>query len=609
MSQRSYRRLVLAQLLLLPLLLLAYLGLIVATLPVSSGTELRLDHFEQLASQGKLQSATYYNLDQRVLGTSADGPYWVALPSDAITTSNVLNLLTTNHVPTQVDDQSAKQALQPLEVLVPTLLLVDIFLLIFVSQQRPALEVASHSRAGAGQIAGGSGSVTFGDVAGADESLEELREVRDFLMSPNRFLELGARVPRGILLEGPPGCGKTLLARAVAGEARVPFIWISGAQFVEMYVGVGAARIRDLFRDARAAAPSIVFIDEIDAVGRTRGPLAAGLPGGGERETTLNQLLVEMDGFDPRTAVVILAATNRPDILDPALLRPGRFDRHVPVDAPDARGRAEILRIHCRGKPVASGVDVERIARRTPGFTGADLANLVNEAALLAVRRSRSAITDADFEAAIDRVTVGIERRSRVLSEADKRVLAYHEAGHVVASHFLLPDSPVHKVSIVARARSLGQTMLLPEGDDQLASEKTLRDRLAAALSGRAAEELVLGQATAGAHQDIRSATRLAKQMVLQMGMSPQVGLRSLAVDPAELATGEVFRVYSEELAATADREIRRLLEEAHARAMAVLQEHGEALERVAQRLITEEVLDHEAVIAAIRPAITLTPA
>ncbi|MGH9070260.1 MAG: ATP-dependent zinc metalloprotease FtsH [Acidimicrobiales bacterium] len=434
--------------------------------------------------------------------------------------------------------------------------------------------------------------VGFADVAGVDEAVEELREVKEFLESPGAFEAMGAKIPRGILLHGPPGTGKTLLARAVAGESGARFFSISGSDFVEMFVGVGAARVRDLFAKARASAPAIVFVDEIDAVGRHRG---SGLGGGhDEREQTLNQLLVEMDGFGPAAGVILIAATNRPDILDPALLRPGRFDRQIVVDRPDLAGRRAILAVHSKDKRLASDVDLEVLARRTPGFTGADLANLVNESALLATRHRADSIGMAEMEEAIDRTIAGPERRTRLMSDKEKQVIAYHEGGHALVGHVLVHADPVHKVSIVARGQALGWTLALPLNDRYLVTRSELEDQLSVLMGGRAAEELIFAEPTTGAQNDIAKATEISRSMVTEFGMSAKFGPRALAKGHGEMFLGRDMGgrpEVSDQMAATVDAEVSRLLAEAYDRATAILTTHRETLEDLAAALIATETL------------------
>ncbi len=436
--------------------------------------------------------------------------------------------------------------------------------------------------------------VTFNDVAGAEEAKEDLKEVVEFLKEPDKFIRLGARVPKGVLMVGPPGTGKTLMARAVAGEAGVPFFSISGSEFVEMFVGVGASRVRDLFDRSKAEAPAIIFIDEIDAVGRHRG---AGLGGGhDEREQTLNQILVEMDGFETGTNLIIIAATNRPDILDPALLRPGRFDRKVIMDNPDVQGRTEILKVHARGKPLAPDVDIEAMAKITAGFSGADLENLINEAAILAARRNLKTIGMSELQEAMERVVMGPERRTRVISEKEKRQIAYHEAGHALVHHYMNNLGPIHKITIVSRGRAGGYVMPLPEGDISLQTRDMFEDQIAFTMGGRAAEELVFNQFTTGASNDLQQATRLARAMVTQFGMSDKLGPRSYGSGQG----GQVFlgreiaeqRDYSERYAQDIDDEVKRILQAGYARALDVLRTHRIKLDSLADFLIEYETLD-----------------
>jgi cell division protease FtsH len=436
-------------------------------------------------------------------------------------------------------------------------------------------------------------SITFDDVAGVDEAKEELREVVEFLKEPEKFVQLGARIPKGVLLVGAPGTGKTLLAKAVSGEAGVPFFSISGSEFVEMFVGVGASRVRDLFEQAKRHSPCIIFLDEIDAVGRHRG---AGLGGShDEREQTLNQILVEMDGFDTDTNVIIMAATNRPDILDPALLRPGRFDRRTVLDRPDIRGREEILKIHVRGKPLGDGVDLRTLAQSTPGFVGADIENLVNEAAILAARRNKKVIEMPELQAAVERVIAGPERKSRLISAEEKRITAYHEAGHAVVAHVLPKCDPVHKVSIVARGMVAGYTLALPEEDRRMLSKAKFEADLSFALGGRASEEMVFGDVTTGAANDLERVTEIARAMVTRYGMSDELGPMTFGQKEELVFLGKEIgeqRDYSEAVAQEIDQEVRRIVHEAYERAIDVLTRHREQLDRIAERLIEVETLD-----------------
>jgi cell division protease FtsH len=438
---------------------------------------------------------------------------------------------------------------------------------------------------------------TFADVAGCDEAIEELGEIKEFLQEPAKFQAVGAKIPKGVLLYGPPGTGKTLLARAVAGEAGVPFYSISGSDFVEMFVGVGASRVRDLFEQAKENAPAIVFIDEIDAVGRHRG---AGMGGGhDEREQTLNQLLVEMDGFDIRGGVILIAATNRPDVLDPALLRPGRFDRQIGVDAPDLQGRHKILLVHSRGKPMQPDVDLLSVARRTPGFTGADLANVLNEAALLTARLNQKLIGDANLDEAIDRVIAGPQRRTRLMSEKEKLITAYHEGGHALVAAALPGSDPVHKVTILPRGRALGYTMVLPDTDKYSTTRSEMLDKLAYMMGGRAAEEMVFHDPTTGAGNDIEKATSLARAMVTQYGMTERLGAIKLGEGNTEPFMGRDFghaRNYSEDVAAVVDEETKKLLASAHQEAFDILEENRDVLDALVVELMEKETLDKEEV-------------
>jgi cell division protease FtsH len=476
--------------------------------------------------------------------------------------------------------------------LLPIAVLV-ILLLLFMSQmQGGGSRVLNFGKSKAKLISKDTPKTTFSDVAGADEAVEELHEIKDFLQAPAKYQALGAKIPKGVLLYGPPGTGKTLLARAVAGEAGVPFYSISGSDFVEMFVGVGASRVRDLFEQAKANAPAIVFVDEIDAVGRHRG---AGLGGGhDEREQTLNQLLVEMDGFDTKGGVILIAATNRPDILDPALLRPGRFDRQIAVDRPDMEGRKAILRVHAKGKPFTPDVDLDSVARRTPGFTGADLANVINESALLTARVDKRAITNDYLEEAIDRVIAGPERRTRVMSEHEKRVTAYHEGGHALVAWALPHAAPVHKVTILSRGRSLGHTLVLPTEDKYTQTRSELIDTLAYALGGRASEELVFHEPTTGAGNDIEKATAVAHGMVTEYGMSARLGAVKYGQTDGEPFLGRTMgheRNYSEKVAADIDSEVRALIELAHDEAWEILVEYRDVLDNIVEELMEKETI------------------
>jgi cell division protease FtsH len=480
-----------------------------------------------------------------------------------------------------------------LSTLFPIILLIGVWIFIMQQTQGGGNRVMSFGKSRARLYSPeDKAKVTFADVAGAEEAKEELAEIVEFLKEPKKFIELGARIPKGVLLVGPPGTGKTLLARAVAGEAGVPFFTISGSDFVEMFVGVGASRVRDLFDQAKRNAPCLVFIDEIDAVGRQRG---AGLGGGhDEREQTLNQLLVEMDGFGANEGVIILAATNRPDVLDPALLRPGRFDRQVIIDQPDVVGREAILKVHVRGKPLDGSVDLEVLARRTPGFTGADLANMVNEAAILTARRNKRRIGMEEMEEAIDRVIAGPERKSRVISERERRLVAYHEAGHAVLGHVLPHTDPVHKVSIIPRGRAGGYTLSLPKEDRYYMTRSELLDRITQLLGGRVAEELVLNEISTGAQNDLERATALVRKMIMEYGMSEKLGPLTFGHKQEQVFLGRDIardRNYSEEVASAIDQEVRRIIDECYDKATRLLKENRDKLDLLAQTLLEQETL------------------
>jgi cell division protease FtsH len=482
-----------------------------------------------------------------------------------------------------------------LSTLLPFVLLFGFWIFLMNQVQGGGSKVMSFGKSRAKRMTPDSPKIGFKDVAGVDEAVEELQEIKEFLENPKKFQALGARIPKGVLLYGPPGTGKTLLARAVAGEAGVPFFSISGSDFVEMFVGVGASRVRDLFEQAKQAAPCIVFMDEIDAVGRHRG---AGLGGGhDEREQTLNQLLVEMDGFELKDNIILIAATNRPDILDPALLRPGRFDRQIVVDRPDRNGRHKILEVHAKGKPLASVIDLDTLAAGTPGFTGADLANLVNEAALLAARRGKKVIEQEELEEGIMRVIAGPEKKTRIFSEEERRITAYHELGHAIVGHYLDQDSEVHKISIIGRGQALGYTISLPREDRYLTTKANLMANLAMTLGGRAAEEIVFNEVTTGAANDLEKVTHTAKQMVMRFGMSEKLGPRVLGRNHDLPFLGREMGAepdYSEEVAREIDDEIRRIIEEAHEMAHRVLRKHLDELHRISAILIERETIDKD---------------
>jgi cell division protease FtsH len=482
-----------------------------------------------------------------------------------------------------------------LTYILPFVIFIGFWIFLMNQVQGGGSKVMSFGKSRAKRMSVDSPKITFRDVAGVDEAVEELHEIKEFLENPKKFQALGARIPKGVLLYGPPGTGKTLLARAVAGEAGVPFFSISGSDFVEMFVGVGASRVRDLFEQAKQNSPCIIFMDEIDAVGRHRG---AGLGGGhDEREQTLNQLLVEMDGFEMKDNIILIAATNRPDILDPALLRPGRFDRQIVVDRPDRIGRKRILEVHTRGKPLAREIDVDALAGQTPGFTGADLSNLVNEAALLAARNGKREITQDELEEGIMRVIAGPEKKTRVMSDKEKRITAFHEMGHAIVGHYLPNADPIHKISVISRGQALGVTISLPGEDKFLTTRAELLDTMAMTLGGRAAEEIVFGEITTGAANDLEKVTATAKQMVMRFGMSEKLGPRVFGHEHSQPFLGREFTSepdYSDEIAREIDDEIRRVVESAHVQAKSILNERQPALEKLSEILIKRETIERE---------------
>ncbi len=560
------------------------------------------------ATEHKVANAVILDRDNRVKGELTDGTkFETSYPAEFA--DDLVDELQSNGVPVETDPQTRSALIGALiSWLLPVILVFGILFFLMQNMQGGGNRVMAFGKAKAKVVSKDQPKTTFADVAGVNEAIEELEEVKEYLENPAKFQAMGAKIPKGVLLFGPPGTGKTLLARAVAGEAGVPFFSISGSDFVEMFVGVGAARVRDLFEQAKTSAPAIVFIDEIDAVGRHRG---AGLGGGhDEREQTLNQLLVEMDGFDTRVGVILMAATNRPDILDPALLRPGRFDRQVVIDRPDLEGRKGILGVHARGKPLDKTVDLDVIARRTPGFTGADLANVMNEAALLAARRAKKGIGMDEMEEAIDRVVAGPERKTRLISEKEKRTIAYHESGHALVAHALPNADPVHKISVIARGRALGYTLTLPIEDRFLVTREEFVDELAMLLGGRVAEELVIGDITTGAQNDLDRATKIARQMVTEFGMSDMLGPLTLGTKQGEVFLGRDFAShpdYSQQVAFEIDTEIRRLIDEAHDEALDILKGHRRKLDQIAAALIEKETLEKKE-LAAILEGITKRP-
>jgi cell division protease FtsH len=500
-----------------------------------------------------------------------------------------------------VESEKSSALLGLLTYILPFLIFLGFWIFLMNQVQGGGSKVMSFGKSRAKRMSADSPKITFRDVAGVDEAVEELHEIKEFLENPKKFQALGARIPTGVLLYGPPGTGKTLLARAVAGEAGVPFFSISGSDFVEMFVGVGASRVRDLFEQAKQNSPCIIFMDEIDAVGRHRG---AGLGGGhDEREQTLNQLLVEMDGFEAKDNIIMIAATNRPDILDPALLRPGRFDRQIAVDRPDRKGRTKILEVHTRGKPLAKVIDIDALAGQTPGFTGADLSNLINEAALLSARTGKREIGQDELEEGIMRVIAGPEKKTRVMSEKERLITAYHEMGHALVGHFLEHSDPVHKISVISRGQALGYTISMPQEDRFLTTRAELRDTMAMTLGGRAAEEIVFSEITTGASNDIEKVTATAKQMVMRFGMSDKLGPRVFGHDHGQPFLGREFSTepdYSDEIAREIDDEVRRIIESAHQRARDILTEHHHDLVKISEILVKRETIEKEEFIGLL---------
>jgi cell division protease FtsH len=581
----------------LALLAVALIAVIVLTRRSEPPRELKLSELQDRIAERQVKDAKLLSRDSTVTGTLHDGTEFTAVVPREFGDRVVTQALLDADVPFEVENQRDPWWMTIVGQYLPILLLLGVFAYFMTEMMGgPGGGGMRLARSKAKPVGKDAPAVTFADVAGADEAVEELVEIKEFLENPARFQAIGAKIPKGVLLYGPPGTGKTLLARAVAGEAGAPFFSISGSDFVEMFVGVGASRVRDLFEQAKASAPAIIFIDEIDAVGRHRG---AGLGGGhDEREQTLNQLLVEMDGFDVSTGVILIAATNRPDILDPALLRPGRFDRQIVVDAPDLQGRRAILRVHADGKPMTDAVDLDVIARRTPGFTGADLANTINEAALLTARYGEGSISMHRVEEAIDRVLAGPERKSRVMADKEKQVIAYHEAGHALVGHVLPNTDPIHKVSIIARGRALGWTLALPTEDRHLKTRSELLDEMAMLLGGRTAEEIIFGDPTTGAQNDIEKATQIARDMVTQFGMSDSIGPLQLGHRSGEVFlgkdAGQHEANYSDEVATAVDAEVRRLVAEAHDEAREILLLHRATLDQLADALVAEETLGDE---------------
>ena len=596
------------------ILLLAVLGYLVFGMGsnpfAASGTDtLATSDFVAAVKDDRVKDVTFKYADGSLTGT-----YWAngsdkdsssalkSFKSVYVGADSLAELMADHPGTTYRIDTSSDEVLQTLLFSVlPTVIMLVVFIYFMRRMGSQNGQAMSFGKTKALTAEGERPKVKFSDVAGIDEAVEELQEVRDFLSEPERYRKMGAKIPHGVLLVGPPGTGKTLLAKAVAGEAGVPFFSISGSDFVEMFVGVGASRVRDLFKQAKEAAPCIIFIDEIDAVGRQRG---AGLGGGhDEREQTLNQLLVEMDGFEDNSAVILIAATNRPDILDPALLRPGRFDRRVTVDRPDVSGRQKILGVHAANKPLASDVDLERIAKITPGFTGADLANLMNESALLAARRRKEKVGRDEVEEAMERVMAGPERKSRVMSQKGREVIACHESGHALVGHVLENSDPIHKISIIARGQALGYTMQVPEEDHFLSSRDEMLDQIAVLLGGRTAEELFCGDITTGASNDLERATKIAREMVTRYGMSEELGTQVFGEAQHEVFLGRDYAQkndYSAETAKRIDDEIERIMREAHDRAREVLSARGDQMHTMAEVLLERETVEGPAVDALL---------
>ncbi|HKH22553.1 MAG TPA: ATP-dependent zinc metalloprotease FtsH, partial [Solirubrobacterales bacterium] len=558
--------------------------------------------FLSRVTSGQVDEVTWNTKDNTLNVKQKDGTSFdEAYPDSDASQAQLLNTLQQNSVKTEIKGKGGSSLLSLLTYILPFLLFFAFWIFLMNQMQGGGSRVMSFGKSRAKRMSVDAPKITFRDVAGVDEAVQELHEIKEFLENPKKFQSLGARIPKGVLLYGPPGTGKTLLARAVAGEAGVPFFSISGSDFVEMFVGVGASRVRDLFEQAKQNSPCIIFMDEIDAVGRHRG---AGMGGGhDEREQTLNQLLVEMDGFEMKDNIILIAATNRPDILDPALLRPGRFDRQVVVDRPDRKGRKQILEVHTRGKPLAQNIDLDALAGQTPGFTGADLANLINEAALLTARSSKREITMLELEEGIMRVIAGPEKKSRVMSEKERLVTAYHELGHAIVGHLLPNTDPVHKVSIISRGQALGYTISLPTEDKFLTTRAELTDTMAMTLGGRAAEEIVFGEITTGASNDLEKVTETAKQMVMRFGMSERLGPRVFGHDRSQPFLGREFSAepdYSDEIAREIDDEVRRIVEDAHQTSKDILSEHREQLDTISKILLDRETIEAEEFIALL---------
>jgi cell division protease FtsH len=591
-----------------PILLVVILAFI-AQQVISSGGSGETHHYNELINpktglivKGEVKEVDVNTKDNTLdvkLSTEGEESFSTGYPPDG--ERQLVNLLDEHNVETDVHGSGSSSLLSLLTLILPFVLFFGFWIFLMNQMQGGGSRVMNFGKSKAKRMSVDAPKITFRDVAGVDEAVQELEEIKEFLENPKKFQALGARIPKGVLLYGPPGTGKTLLARAVAGEAGVPFFSISGSDFVEMFVGVGASRVRDLFEQAKQNSPCIIFMDEIDAVGRHRG---AGMGGGhDEREQTLNQLLVEMDGFEMKDNIILIAATNRPDILDPALLRPGRFDRQVVVDRPDRKGRKKILEVHTRGKPLGREIELDTLAGQTPGFTGADLANLINEAALLTARTGNREITMKELEEGIMRVIAGPEKKTRVMSEKERLVTAYHEVGHAIVGQLLENTDPVHKISIISRGQALGYTISLPTEDKFLTTRAELTDTMAMTLGGRAAEEIVFGEITTGASNDLEKVTETAKRMVMRFGMSERLGPRVFGHDRGQPFLGREFSAepdYSDEIAREIDDEIRRIVESAHQTAKSLLNERREELERISKLLLERETIDAKEFVALL---------
>ena len=589
-----------------PILLVVILAF-VAQRVISPGPSTESPTYNELIKQksGLIESGRIEEVNVNVKDSTLDvketsgDSFSTGYPPDA--EASLIKQLEANDVKTKVHGTGGSSLLSLLTYILPFVLFFGFWIFLMNQMQGGGSRVMNFGKSKAKRMSVDAPKISFRDVAGVDEAVQELQEIKEFLENPKKFQSLGARIPKGVLLYGPPGTGKTLLARAVAGEAGVPFFSISGSDFVEMFVGVGASRVRDLFEQAKQNSPCIIFMDEIDAVGRHRG---AGMGGGhDEREQTLNQLLVEMDGFEMKDNIILIAATNRPDILDPALLRPGRFDRQVVVDRPDRKGRKKILEVHTRGKPLGKQIDLDALAGQTPGFTGADLANLINEAALLTARQGKREISMHELEEGIMRVIAGPEKKTRVMSEKERLITAYHELGHAIVGHILPNCDPVHKISIISRGQALGYTISLPTEDKFLTSRAELTDTMAMTLGGRAAEEIVFGEITTGASNDLEKVTETAKQMVMRFGMSERLGPRVFGHDRGQPFLGREFSAepdYSDEIAREIDDEIRRIVEAAHQTSKDILNEKRAELDTISKILLDRETIDAEQFVALL---------